>query len=255
MPIHIDKNQLYHFRKFGFVTLEDLFSDKQIETISKSVLTHLQANQVGAYLPDLSPEQAYLTGSNHTLNDQSLQKILMHQKVTRSVEQFTSERKIFLAGDSCLKSTSHSQPSKSPINIILSKPQSIQSINSVNPIIASLLIPIQTQAHVEGENKNIEASHEAEASNPELQEENPDIALSQIAPQLNQVTFISPQFPIDFTSLYNTENTYYLLVHYANGKAYYQQNDRDPNNGFLKSKGYVFGDALRGTVNPYTFLS
>lgn len=252
MPIHIDKNQLFHFHKFGFVTLEGLLRYEQLQRLSQSTLDNLQVNNPGAYLPELDSSQAYLSGSNNSLKDPAIQKILMHQRITRCLEQLSSQRKLFLAGDNCIKSSGQKLPKKKAMDTILARPRSLQEINSVKPLIGSLIIPIESQAHIEG-NKSMpqeKASTEDESLREEL-----SISVRDILPKAGQVTFVRPDAPIDFTALFENNNLYYMFVHYASDKAYYQENKLDPNNSFLKSIGYVFGDGLSGAKNPFVFLS
>lgn len=252
MPIHIDKNQLFHFRKFGFVTLEGLLREEPLQNLSQSMLENLQANNPGAYLPELDSSQAYLSGSNNSLKDPAIQKILMHQRITRCLEQLSSQRKLFLAGDTCIKSSDQKQPEKTAIDTILARPRSLQDINSVKPLIGSLIIPIESQAHIEGDKS---MPQEKAVTEDESLTEELSISIRDILPKAGQVTFVRPDASIDFTALFENSNLYYMVVHYASDRAYYQENRLDPTNSFLKSLGYVFGDGLSGANNPFVFLS
>lgn len=104
--------------------------------------------------------------------------------------------------------------------------------SSVSPLVAAVMICISNEA------ENLDSSF----STPP-----PPAPFAQ---KPGNVIFFSPTLIWDFEALCHCAKQKYLLIAYANSRALYIHQEKDPYMHTLKAHGYVFGDRLKETYHP-----
>ena len=66
---------------------------------------------------------------------------------------------------------------------------------------------------------------------------------------LCNILFINPSYPVDFKSLLENDQKYFIIA-YADNRTVYKSNKNDKNNNFLKKFSYSFGDRLKEEFHP-----
>ncbi len=206
------------FKVHDYVEFEGLISLDEAEAVSAAIDQHLAPRE----FEPLTPDEAYLAGRDLWRKDAVINKIATRRRFAEIGAELMHKRPLCLAFSQVLRAG----PDKG--GHVPTEKLSLQKRSSIQGLVCGLVLCLSG----EGE--------------PPTQKDG-----CQILPhKMGNGIFFHAKAPISFADLYGSLPVNYLLLAYAEERAVYLMNDRDPHAHHLKELGYGSGDRLKHKTHP-----
>lgn len=224
MKFSIAKEHRDFFEKNGFIEFGDLLSAEDVKIINDEIERFFKErfNLAERGLLTRSPEDYYLKGHDLWRFSPLIKNIICKKHFTKIATELTFKTKVRLAFDQLLTA------GNTPLKVT-----NLVNDSHVRGITSGMIICL--------------ADHEEEII-PEG--ENLELVSNLFPHVAGNVTFFNATTDLNSEELSKRLGERFLLVAFADLKALYVLQEKDPHTHTLKSMGYVFGDRLKEEFHP-----
>lgn len=236
MKVAISSEQRRFFQKNQAVELEEYLSKENLLQLNKLVdeVLAVRLSCEAEKLSKVNPEKLFLAGRDLWREKEELQKRICYPGWAEVASQLTEQTPVRIGYDQLF----FSRPAlltapdvHDAYRNLLWKPGTLEEISCFRGLLCGLMICLQ---------------NDQPASEP--------IETISIFPQnAGNAVYFSPSASIDFSPLWKRKGERYLLIAYAQAKATYIIQPKDPLTHLMKQYGYVVGDYLKEKLNPTLF--
>lgn len=228
MKYATDKSHRDYFYKHGTIEFDELFNADQVHELNVAIDKILckKLSITKDKLPRQSPNELFLQGRDLFRHDESLKKLLLHQRLAEIAVELTEARSLRIGYDQLFVGESKPPLFETAYDQFLHQPGTLQERSCITPVQCGLMLCLEPVP---------------------LSAESPAALFPKIA---GNGVFFRADIPLDLQSLSHAQGARYLLIVYAHSRTVYILNEKDPHTHALKHIGYVFGDRLSDKLNP-----
>ena len=217
MKFTLDKSSLETFNKGHVLEIEGLYSPERMREINLEIESLLPPGR------EVFREEVMGKGRDLFRKSESLKRLLALHTLGEIAYELISVKPLRLAFDQILVAATNSFDQQR-LSTFLNGDESLAARSGINELVLGVMIALRAK------------------------EERLPFSGTE-----GHVVFFTPEMPIPFECLKNQLGSRYLLLALSTVHAQYLYNEKDPQNHFLKSLGFVYGDRLKDSTHPIIY--
>jgi|694.fasta_scaffold20110_3 hypothetical protein len=231
MKLTIDFQHKEYFLRQGMIEFESLLSVESLDLLKNEIyLTLSERSKMAAdRLPLQSAEKLFLLGRDLWRLRPSIRKIVLQKQKAQIAYELTGKKPLRIAFDQFFpKSGSKASFSKiqDHYHNLLRKKMTLSEFSSIQGVTCGLMLCLESGgAHV--------------SSVPTI-----------FSSTTGNGIYLSPDYLIDFSQIYEQDACSYLLIVYCDNSAVYIHREEDIYMEMMRDLGYTFGDKLKDPLHP-----
>lgn len=219
MHFSTNGSHLDFFKKNHHIAFEEILSPAAVDTLN-TLLDSALAKRLHTTVEKtakISAVDLFQAGFDLWREDEKLKKATQKHNLTAIASELFQIDILRIAFDQLILTP---QAGKAPF----AEPMTLQDGCCINPLAGALVVQLKDNA--------------------------PQIAEFPLPSEKGTALFLSPQFLIDWPTLFGTEGLRFLMIGFGREKSLFRADTKDPHAVALKKLGYVFGDRLSNSIHP-----
>ena len=227
MHFAVDSKHLEFFHHHHYIEFEDLLTEREIQTLEKSLKTVMgkRLHTDPKHLSYVEPKTFYLQGYDTWREDPEIQKHVLKPQLAAIASNLTKACPVRIGFDQVFRFCAHSTP-------FLKTPCSLNQMSCLQGLICGCILNL---------------------SSPSLVPENTTLPFTPISRKAGSGIFFRPDLPLSLNSLFSMPNNMQLLITYTADCSLYTHQEQDLHTHTLKNLNYVFGDRLKDSMHPILY--
>jgi len=223
MKFTVDPKQQTFFSRKGYLELEPLFSEEELDAVAIEIDQALQQQlkTPQARLSDQETKELFLLGRDLWRHDTEVKKLVFNKQLAQITASLLPPTGLRIAYDQAIRIGKN--PGKSP----LPSPTTLQKVSAFQSIVCGILIRL------------------TDGPAPKVSD-----FFCPYPAKKGEMTLFKPDLPLSFDPLFQIPNQSLLLIAYCIPKTVYILEPNDPHTHRLKKEGYAFGDLLKNKTHP-----